>query len=132
MSSQPTLSPEQIAYIEKMISRISRETLVSVLESGLIMTEKAMDQMNGDAPAFKPASEHPTAPPTQPKPESALPFNPELCNWQLPEGKDYRMAKDGQNFKLLVDWLGEHNGKTTVNGKFMWLFTRKDAIGWKL
>jgi hypothetical protein len=152
MSSQPVLSPEQIAYLEKMIRRGVREELDRIITTGFNCTEIADKEMSGAAPAYKPASEYyPTdvnapvmlagvigkaenlkIPPVAQIEHNVLPFNPELCNWQVPEGKDYRMAKDGQNFKLLVDWLGEHKDKANVNGKFMWLFTRKDAIGWKL
>ena len=134
--SAPTFTPEQIAYLDKHYGKLVVHNEVKrIMDTGLMLTEEVDKQ----------ASEHPKTEvrqamqPQEPEPatpdrhkEEELPFNPELCMWKRMEGKNYDVCRSGTNFALLVKWLDEHGGKATVKGRFMWLFTRKDLIGWML
>lgn len=51
-----------------------------------------------------------------------------------PEKGPYERADDETNteFQKLRDYLKAHKGKTTIEGKFYWLFTNEKAIGRKV
>jgi hypothetical protein len=135
MSTQ-TFTEEQIAYITKQIKKGVREEFTRIIEIGLMYSIEVDKQMSGEKPSFKNAAEK--AVPVLPEPkgraelQTGLPFNPDLCNWGVPEGKEYENCRDGANFELLKNYLDAHNMKAAINGQFYWLFTRKDCIGRKL